>query len=261
VLENRAQVGLEGTITLSAANGERRIQYYPTDTVADIVTRINNSGAEVTARLNSDGILTMKGTTSDSWEHPDFVIRHIEDSGQFLTGYAGLLRGSGAEGAYNWDRPDAVASLRGGPVEWEVAPISHPSGWVEVNSALIRDIGSVATGFGVNGRPANPGNNEAAVAIAAIRNTEVMVGQFRSFDDYFADSVGRIGVLAKQSKDALETQNLLMKQLEEMRQSMSGVNMDEELANLLKYTHGYNAAARFVTTVNQMLETLLRMGV
>jgi flagellar hook-associated protein 1 FlgK len=51
-----------------------------------------------------------------------------------------------------------------------------------------------------------------------------------------------------------------MKQLEEMRQSVSGVNMDEELANLLKYTHGYNAAARFITTINQMLETLIRMG-
>jgi flagellar hook-associated protein 1 FlgK len=260
VLENRAQVGLEGTITLSAGNGVRRIQYYPTDTVADIITRINNAGAEVTARLNGEGILTMKATPSESWENPDFVIRHIEDSGQFLTGYAGLLRGMGPEGAYDWDRPDAVASLRGGPTDWEVAPIAHPSGWVEVNSAIIRDIGSVATGFGANGRPANPGNNEAALAIAAIRNTEVMVGQFRTFDDYFSDSVGRIGVLGKQSKDALETQNLLMKQLEEMRQSVSGVNMDEELANLLKYTHGYNAAARFITTINQMLETLIRMG-
>jgi flagellar hook-associated protein 1 FlgK len=202
----------------------------------------------------------MKATPSESWEHPDFVIRHIEDSGQFLTGYAGLLRSMGPEGAYDWDRPDAVASLRGGPTDWEVAPIAHPSGWIEVNSAIIRDIGSVATGFGVNGRPANPGNNEAALAIASIRNTEVMVGQFRTFDDYFSDSVGRIGVLGQQSKTALETQNLIMKQLEEMRQSISGVNMDEELANLLKYTHGYNAAARFITTVNQMLETLIRMG-
>jgi flagellar hook-associated protein 1 FlgK len=260
VLENRAQVGLEGTITLSAANGERRIQYYPTDTVADIISRINNSGAEVTARLNTDGFLTMKATTSGTWANPDFVIRHIEDSGQFLTGYAGLLRAAGAEGAYDWGQPDAVASLRGGPTEWEVAPIAHPAGWIEVNSAIIQDIGSVATGFGVNGRPANPGNNEAALAIAAIRNTEVMVGQFRTFDDYFADAVGRIGILGQVSNRALETQNQLMKQLEDMRQSVAGVSMDEELANLLKYTHGYNAAARFITTVNQMLETLLRMG-
>jgi len=65
-----------------------------------------------------------------------------------------------------------------------------------------------------------------------------------------------------QSQTALETQNQLMKQLNEMRQSVSGVNIDEELANMIKYQHGYAAAARFMTTVNSMLDTIInRMGV
>ena len=46
----------------------------------------------------------------------------------------------------------------------------------------------------------------------------------------------------------------------DMRQSVSGVNMDEELANMIKYQHGYQAAARFVTTVNSMLDILMRLG-
>jgi flagellar hook-associated protein 1 FlgK len=262
VLEERAQIGLEGTITLSSSDGARRISYYPTDTVADVITRINNSGSEVTARLNRDGFLTMKGTPSENWDHPDFVIRHIEDSGHFLTGYAGLLNAPGAEGAYDWEGADAVAALRGESTDWETAPIAHPSGWVEVNPALIHDPGSVAAGFGANGRAANPGNGEAAMAIASIRNTEVMVGQFRTFDDYFADSVGRIGLLGAQSNMELNTQNDIMKYLNEMRQSVSGVNMDEELTNMLKFQHGYSAAARFITTVNSMLDILInRMGV
>jgi flagellar hook-associated protein 1 FlgK len=120
----------------------------------------------------------------------------------------------------------------------------------------------VAAGFGENGRPANPGNGEAAMAIAAIRNSEAMVGQYRTFDDYFAVSVGRIGLLGEQSQIALETQNLIMKQLEELRQSVSGVSVDEELSNMIKYQHGYNAAARFITVVNSMLDTIInRMGV
>ena len=89
-----------------------------------------------------------------------------------------------------------------------------------------------------------------------------MVGQYKTFDDYFAVSVGKIGLLGEQSQIALETQNLVMKQLHEMRQSISGVNIDEELANMIKYQHGYSAAARFITVVNQMLDTLInRMGV
>ncbi|MDR2477609.1 MAG: flagellar hook-associated protein FlgK [Treponema sp.] len=265
-LEGQAQPGFEGAITLSGAGGEVRVPYFSTDTVNDIVTRINNSGAEVTARLNRDGRLSLKGTPAEPLnsvrENPDFVIRHVEDSGHFLAGYAGLLSASGPEGAYDWARADAVTSLRGGAEDYALAPIAHPSGWIEVNPAMVKDPHSVASGFGDNGRAANPGNGDAAAAIAAIRNTSVMVGRLSTFDDYFADAAGRIGLLGEQSGRALETENLIMKQLHDMRQSISGVNIDEELANMIRYQHGYNAAARFITTVNSMLDTLInRMGV
>ncbi|MDR2798224.1 MAG: flagellar hook-associated protein FlgK [Treponema sp.] len=262
VLENQAQVGLRGMITLASANGETQISYYPTDTVGDIISRINNAGAEVVVRLNREGRLSLKGTPSEAQDNPDFVIRHIEDSGRFLEGYAGILNRSGPEGAYDWSQPDAVAVLRGSAANFSTAPVAHPSGWIEVNPALIKEPASVASGLGENGKPANPGNGDAALAIAAIRNTEVMVGQLGTFDDYFADAVGRIGLLGEQSSRALETQNLVMKQLKDMRESVSGVNMDEELANMIKYQHGYAAAARFITTMNSLLDTLInRMGV
>jgi len=265
-LEAQAQPGLEGVITLSGANGDIQVPYYSTDTVSDIIARINNSGAEVVARLNRDGKLALKGTPAETINgiqvNPDFVIRHVEDSGHFLTGYAGLLNNAeGAEGGgvFDWGTADAIANLRDG-ANYAVAPIAHPSGWIEVNPAVTRDILSVASGFGENGRAANPGNGDAAHAIASIRNNPVMVGQLATFDDYFADSVGRVGLLGEQSGRALETENLIMKQLNDMRQSISGVSIDEELANMLRYQHGYNAAARFITTVNSMLDTLMRMG-
>jgi flagellar hook-associated protein 1 FlgK len=189
-------------------------------------------------------------------ENPDFVIRHVSDTGHFLTGYAGLL---GDGGAFDWGEAFAVANLREG-ASFAVAPISHPSGWIEVNPALARDPLSVASGFGENGRPANPGNGDAAQAIASIRNSPVMVGRLATFDDYFADAVGRIGLLGEQSGRSLAMENQVMHHLEEMRQSISGVNIDEELTNLIRFQQGYNAAARFITTVNQMLDVLMRMG-
>jgi flagellar hook-associated protein 1 FlgK len=260
VLEARAQPGFEGTITLAGPEGNVQVSYYPTDTVSDIIGRINNSGAEVVARLNRDGKLSLKGTPAQPvdgvHENPDFVIRHIEDSGHFLTGYAGVL---GQEGVFDWGTADAVANLRNG-ADYSVAPIAHPSGWIEVNPALIKDATSVASGFGVNGNAANLGNGDAAAAIASIRNNPVMVGQLATFDDYFADSVGRMGLLGEQSERALATENIIMKELTDMRQSISGVNIYEELANMIRYQHGYNAAARFVSTVNSMLDVLMRLG-
>jgi flagellar hook-associated protein 1 FlgK len=87
------------------------------------------------------------------------------------------------------------------------------------------------------------------------------VGKLSTFDDYFADSVGRMGLLGEQSRDALATENIVMKNLHDLRQSISGVNVDEELQNMIRYQHGYNAAARFISTVNSMLDTLMRLGV
>jgi flagellar hook-associated protein 1 FlgK len=262
-LELNAQTGLEGFISLSGPNGSTvEVPYYPVDTVGDIIRRINNSGAEVVARLNRDGRLQLKGTPAEGGENPDFVIRHVEDSGYFLEGYAGLLNGRGPEGAFDWGGAGAVAALAGGATDYAVAPSTHPSGWIAVNPALLQDATTVAAGFGENGRPANPGNGEAAIAVSNLRYDKVMVGKLQTFDEYFADAVGRIGLLGEQSREQLKTQNQAMKQLLEDRQSVSGVNIDEELSNLLRYNHGYSAAARFITVVNSMLDTLInRMGV
>jgi len=265
-LEANAQPGFEGTITLSASDRQVQIQYYSTDTVKDIVTRINNSGAEVVARLNRDGHLSLKATPAQLVDgqrvNPDFVIRHVEDSGHFLVGYAGLLNQSGAEGAFNWETADAVANLRGGAEDYALAPVAHPSGWIEVNPSLLKDPSLVAAGFGENGRPANPGNGDAAAAIASIRNNSIMVGRFATFDDYFANTIGDIGLMGEESKRSLATETQIMKYLRDWRQSISGVNIDEELSNMIRFQHGYNAAARFISTVNSMLDTLInRMGV
>jgi flagellar hook-associated protein 1 FlgK len=265
-LEPQAQPGFEGVITLSGADREVQVRYYSTDTVTDIVTRINNSGAEVVARLDREGKLSLKGTPADLIDgqrvNPDFVIRHIEDSGHFLVGYAGILQASGAEGAYDWGQANAVTSLRGGAEDYALAPIAHPAGWIEVNPALFKDPTSVAAGFGVNGRPANPGNGDAAAAIASIRNNPVMVGRLATFDDYFADTVGRVGLYGQQSGTQLATQNQRMKDLLGWRDSISGVNINDELTDMIRFQKGYEAAARYITTVNSMLDTLInRMGV
>jgi flagellar hook-associated protein 1 FlgK len=265
-LEPNAQPGLQGVITLSGADRQVEVPYYPTDTVNDIITRINNSGAEVVARLNKDGKMSLKATTAGLIDgqrvNPDFVIRHVEDSGHFLAGYSGLLNQTGAEGAFDWGQANAVTSLRGDSTDYALAPVAHPSGWIEVNPALEKDPTGVAAGFGENGRAANPGNGDAALAIANIRNNPVMVGRFKTIDDYFANAVGNIALMGEAAETALKTEKEIMRSLHDMRQSISGVNINEELADMLRFQHGYNAAARFITTVNSMLDTLInRMGV
>jgi flagellar hook-associated protein 1 FlgK len=260
-LQAKDQIGLAGTLTLPGAEGENRVEveYFPTDTVEDLIRRINTSGAEMVAMLNQSGRLTVKGMPAADPANPDFVIRHLEDSGQLLVGYAGLLGGNGPEGAYDWGGADAVLGLNEA-VDFAVAPLAHPGAWIEVNPALNADLGSIASSLEPGGTAIGDGG--AALAIAQLRYQPVMLGTIESFDEYFAQSVTEIGLKGEAAAQALETESLVLKELQDMRESLSGVNLDEEMANMVKFQHGYAAAARFVSEIDKMLDTIInRMGV
>ena len=254
-LDPKEQIGLEGTLTFSGPAGVVAVDYSSTDTVQDLMARINLSGAEVAALLDSAGRLTLKATPSADLANPDFVVRHVEDSSQFLVGYAGLLGASGEAGAYDWARADAVLSLGAG-AEFAVAPLAHPARWIEVNPILSASPERVASG--VEGF----GDGSTAQSIARLRTADVMIGRIPTFDDYFAQTAAELGLRGETAARSFETISLVMKDLEEMRQSLSGVNIDEELSDMIKFQHGYTAAARFVTEVDNMIDTIInRMAV
>ncbi|WP_307771375.1 flagellar hook-associated protein FlgK [uncultured Treponema sp.] len=259
-LRPQEQIGLEGTMTFNGASGNVNVSYYASDTVADVVNRINDSNAEVKAYLDRNSNLVLKATSSASMENPDFVIRHVEDSGMFLTGYSGILAQSGEGGAYDFNRADAVTSLAG--AQFAVSPVMSPADYMEVNPAVSGDVRSVAAAFANTIGDADPSDARAAVEIAAMRNTKVMIGTGRTFDDYFAESVTNVGLKGEQAQNQLASQNKIMDDLRSLRDSISGVNIDEELADIIKFQHGYNAAAKFVTVQDELLDTLInRLGV
>jgi len=258
-LDPKEQVGLRGTLILPGATDDVLLDYFPTDTVQDLIFRINTSGAEVAARLNREGQLTITGVPVADTDNPDFVIRHLEDTGQFLAGYAGMLQAGGPAGAFDWGGPDAVLNLVA-ESRFAVAPQAHPAGWIEVNPALARDPLSVASALEGGGEAF--GDGSAALAIANLRTEPVMLGASGSFDEYFSTVVTDIGLRGQIAETAFQTQNLVLKELRDMREALSGVNIDEELANMIKYQHGYSAAARFITEVDTMLDTIInRMAV
>ncbi len=104
-LKPKDLIGLQGTITLPGRQGNVTVDYHPTDTVEDLITRINLSGSEVVARLNSDGKLSLKAVPSADPQNPDFVLRGLQDSGQFLVGYAGSCASPGRRGHTRGTRP------------------------------------------------------------------------------------------------------------------------------------------------------------
>lgn len=258
-LNPQEKLGLEGEMKLSGKSGTITVPYHATDTIEEVVARINDSDGEVKAYLDRNNRLVLKATTAKEMENPDFVIRHVEDNGMFLTGYAGILNGSGAENAYDFAQADASNALRG---EFSVSPVLNPAGYVEVNPDIKGDVLSVAAAYTNSQGKSMIGDARAAVEIASIRNTDVMIGKDRTFDDYFANSVTNVGLKGEQAEMNMLSQNAIMDDLRNLRDSISGVNIDEELAEIIKFQHGYNAAAKFVSVIDQMLDTVInRLGV
>lgn len=266
-LDAQEQIGIAGVMTLSGHTGNVQVPYYPTDRVEDVINRINDSNGEVKAYLDRNNNLVLKATAAQEIENPDFVIRHVEDSGYFLAGYSGILSGTGAENAYDFGAANAVNSLRGmdgegARAQFAVAPYTNPSTYLEINSAIRNDVMSVASAYADHTGRALNGDGRAATEIASIRNSKVMIGRERTLDDYFADTVTNVGLKGEQAETNMLSQNAVMDDLRGLRDSISGVNIDEELADIMKFQHGYNAAAKFISVFDSLIDTVInRLGV
>ncbi|MBQ3824550.1 MAG: flagellar hook-associated protein FlgK, partial [Spirochaetaceae bacterium] len=71
-----------------------------------------------------------------------------------------------------------------------------------------------------------------------------------------------VGLKGEQAANNAASQNAIMGDLRSLRDSISGVNIDEELADIIKFQHGYNAAAKLVTVMDSMIDTIInRLGV
>jgi flagellar hook-associated protein 1 FlgK len=68
-----------------------------------------------------------------------------------------------------------------------------------------------------------------------------------------------LGVQASTTSNNLTTQNAVSTQVDASRESVSGVNIDEEMTNMLQFQHAYAAAGQLVATVQNMMDTLINM--
>jgi flagellar hook-associated protein 1 FlgK len=81
-------------------------------------------------------------------------------------------------------------------------------------------------------------------------------------EDFMKSLVATLGVDSQQAQNYQTNQEVIVKQIENRRLSDSGVSMDEEMANMVKFQHAYNASARMIQTMAEIYDTLInRLGV
>ena len=102
------------------------------------------------------------------------------------------------------------------------------------------------------------GSNGNLANLSAIQNQTIIAGATPT--TYYGNIVFSVGNDVSNGTAELQSSKLVLQQLQDQRGSISGVSLDEEAANLTRYQQAYDAAARIVSTVNQMLETVINMG-
>lgn len=104
----------------------------------------------------------------------------------------------------------------------------------------------------------SPGSNGNAIALSAVHDQPVAGGQ--TVTNFYANLVFSVGSDVANASSELDASQLIVRQLEDQRGSISGVSLDEEAANLIRYQRAYEAAARVVSTVNDILDTTINLG-
>jgi flagellar hook-associated protein 1 FlgK len=106
---------------------------------------------------------------------------------------------------------------------------------------------------------ANGGDNQNARAIAALRERPVLNGNTATLSDAWGDLVYRVGRDTKTALDETRSRAEIVRQVESLRDEVSGVSLDEEAMHLLKFQRAYEANARFFTTIDRTLDLLLQL--
>ncbi len=224
-------------VTYDAAGNATTYNIDPAgDTVQDLIDEINLEigGGEVVASLNADGFFQLQATGNNS-----FAIKPA--AGGTSDGSLAIL---GVNSFFSWND--------------DVTNATALTQTIDVSAEIAADPERIAGGYLDNTNRVAPGDNSVSLAISALQDKVVtMGGNQTTIDSYYSSFVAGVGVDVQNAQMNESYNNTLLSQFTQRKESVTGVNMDEEMTTLLKFQQAYQAAAKLIATADEMFQTLL----
>ncbi|MFP4076393.1 MAG: flagellar hook-associated protein FlgK [Halochromatium sp.] len=223
----------------------------------------NSGTAEITdARFDEPNLAQLRAT--------DYEVR-VADASDLDNGFQVIRKDNGqaldaSEVSFadpNGDGSDATLSFGGVTVtfdnatnlaendRFEVQPVRRAAGGMET---VISDLDKIAAGL--DDPLFGPGDNRNAIALQDLQNEE-LVGGRATLTQAYAGMVSDVGNRTNIVQVNLDASAGITEQLEALQQSESGVNLDEEAANLIRFQQYYAANARVIDTASTLIDTIL----
>ena len=138
----------------------------------------------------------------------------------------------------------------------------YSAGNLVINPALLNDGGYNLLPLSRTGDVGDDSVVQEILSAWDAENTQIGSNHKLNFQDYYAEFVTRIGTEGNEVIQRVQDKQTVVNHVDNMRNSLSAVSIDEEMSNMMKYQHAYNASARVVNAVDSMIDTIVnRMGV
>jgi len=132
-----------------------------------------------------------------------------------------------------------------------LASADDASALISLDAAITGDLNNIAAAL-----TNNTGDNQIANQLAALRDASTMGGGTSTFATFYSSMVADIGVETQNAMREYTHTESVIAQMENMRESQTGVVLEEEMANLIRFQQAYQAAARVINTASDMIEVL-----
>jgi flagellar hook-associated protein 1 FlgK len=251
-----------GTITLTGA-ASPGLSYSSGDALAlEIQTRIN---ADATLQAAGRAVsVVFDGTTGRFvlTSADSSVSSAVDVTGGTARSTLGLLSGTSTAATGTYAGPAVLnfdglsVTITGTPAAGDVFRAdSYTDGAKNVAVALA----SAASVAASSTRAGAPGNNTNALALVALQHRQFTGLQSNTLHDAYRRTAAELGVVIQTAQRNNDAQEILRDQIETIRAQVSGVSIDEEMINLIKFQRGFEAASRLIRVTDDMIETLLSL--
>jgi flagellar hook-associated protein 1 FlgK len=230
------------------------------DSLADIVARINASGAGVRAAITPENRLELTANST-----ADNTIATLSDSRGTLLERLGIIGANQAYPPASHVRPPT--SVLTGDVT--LRPPDDFALRIGISDAVRRNLNAIAAARGddlsdppdgIGDRSRGPGDGANALTLAGLREARLMSGGTGTFNEFYIGALGELGVAAGSARRAETANQAQVDQLKSLREEIQGVSIDEELINMIKFQRGFEAASRIINVMDQVLQTLIALG-
>lgn len=128
-----------------------------------------------------------------------------------------------------------------------------------MNIEVSDDVKNNPNNIPLSDAPNEPGNNEIALKIALLSSDQNFI-ENASPSEFYSGVLGRLGTMGNESVNGATSANLVKEQLDIQRESVIGVNLDEEAVNLIKFQKAFEASSRVINTTNDLLGVIINLG-